>query len=123
MNKKPKTVWNLIIQKPCAALSVIAFILISAVLNVMEVLVLERFIENFSVFHWRQSLCFAVLFSGICAFYYIQTPFSDYLKQKIRKIRLFLHDCRINRKTVMQMDFFRYCKYLVEHWEQQVFLY
>lgn len=94
-----KTVWNLIIQKPCAALSVIAFILIAAVLNVMEVLVLERFIENFSVFHWRQFLCFAVLFSGICAFYYIQTPFSDYLKQKISLQLRGYFGCAVIEKT------------------------
>lgn len=83
MNRKTKTVWNLIFKKPGAALSAVVFLLISAVLNVVEVLVLERFIENFSAFHWKHSLCFAVFLSGIYAFYYIQTPFSDYLNHKI----------------------------------------
>ena len=105
MREKPKTAWNLIIQKPGAALSAMTCILISAVLNVIEVLVLERFIENFSAFHWKQSLCFAVLFSGICAFYYIQTPLSNYLNQKISlQLRGYLERAVIEKTACISVE-------------------
>ena len=83
MKNKPKTVWSLIAKKPCAALMAVLLIAVSAVLSVAEVVVLERFIENFSAFHWRNSFIFAVIFSGIYAFYYIQIPASDYLSKKV----------------------------------------
>lgn len=83
--EKPKTVWNLIVQKPYTALAAIFFVIIQAVLNIAEILVLERFIDHFSNFHfqWKQPLLFVLILSGIYTFYYIQAPLLQYLNQRI----------------------------------------
>lgn len=80
---QPKTVWKLIGRKPYAALAASLLFVLQAALGVAEVLVLERFIDGFSGFAWIRSLMFAAALSGIYAFYYIQGPLLDYLKNRI----------------------------------------
>lgn len=80
---KPQTIWSLITQRPCAALVTALLIIIQAILNVLEVIILEHFIDNFSNFQWIQSVFFAIVISAIYAFYYIQIPLLDYLNNKI----------------------------------------
>ena len=45
---KPETVWKLISQKPYIALTAALLVLAQAVLNVSEVIILQRFIDGFS---------------------------------------------------------------------------
>lgn len=89
--QKPETVWKLIAKKPYAALAATLLVLIQAVLNVSEVVILRHFIDGFSGLQWAQSALFALGISAVYAFYYIQAPLLGYLKDKIRlqlRIRL-----------------------------------
>ena len=80
---KSETVWKLIAKKPCAALTAALIVMIQAVINVSEVIILEHFIDNFSNLHWMQCAFFAGVIAAIYAFYYIQTPLLGYLNDKI----------------------------------------
>lgn len=82
--RKPETIWKLIAQKPWAALAAMLLVLVQAVLNVSEVVILEHFINGFSNFQWMQSVLFAIVLSAVCCFYYFQTPMLSYLNDKIR---------------------------------------
>lgn len=119
---KPKTVWDFIAQKPCAACGAVLLTFMQAAFNIAEVIILEHFIDSFSaessssVFHWGQAVTFAVILSGIYAFYYIQTPLFHYLNEKIRlQMRAGL-DCRIIKKTA------RISVEAIEHSENQALL-
>lgn len=79
-----KTVWNLVFKRPCEALSAVMFIIVQAVLNVAEVIVLEHFINGFLHFQWGTVVIFAASLSGIYAFHYIQTPLLGWLNNRIR---------------------------------------
>ncbi len=81
---KPKNVRNLILQKPLVAIGASAVILIQAVLNVSEVVVLEQFINVCSDFKWGMAVAFAMVIAGMYAFRYIQVPLLDYLNGKMR---------------------------------------
>lgn len=50
--RKPETIWKLIAKKPWAALAAMLLVLVQAVLNVSEVVILEHFINGFSNFQW-----------------------------------------------------------------------
>lgn len=82
--QKPETVWKLIAKKPYTALAATLLVLAQAVLNVSEVVILQRFIDGFSKLQWAQSALFALGISAVYAFYYIRTPLLGYLKDKIR---------------------------------------
>ena len=79
-----KTVWNLVFLRPCEALAAVMVIIVQAVLNVAEVIVLERFINGFLHFQWGPAVIFAASLSGIYAFHYIQTPLLGWLNNRIR---------------------------------------
>ena len=81
---QPKSIWHLIIQKPYAALAAALLIVVQAVFNVTEVILLEEFIDNFSSLSWQSVLLFVILLSGIYIFYYVKEPLFGYLKDKIR---------------------------------------
>ncbi len=96
--QKPETVWKLIAKKPYAALAATLLILVQAVLNVSEVVILQRFIDGFSRLQWGQSALFAFGISAVYAFYYIQTPLLGYLKDKIRlQLRIHLEQAVIKK--------------------------
>jgi len=78
-----KTVWNLVFQRPWEALAAVLVIIVQAALNVVEVTVLESFINSFSYFQWGQAVLFAASLSAIYAFYYIQTPLLGWLNNRI----------------------------------------
>lgn len=80
---KPKTVWSMIFHKPFAASAAACLVIVQAVLNVAEVVVLEHFLNNFMSFYWSKSVLFAVGIAGIYAFQYIQAPLMGYLNSKI----------------------------------------
>lgn len=97
--QKSETVWKLVAKKPYAALAATLLVLVQAVLNVSEVVILQHFIDGFSRLQWAQSALFALGISAVYAFYYIQTPLFGYLKDKIR-LQLRIHlDQTVIEKT------------------------
>lgn len=95
---KPKTIWNLIAQKPFAALAATVLVVIQAGLNVSEVVVLEHFIDTCANFRWGMALLFAIAIAGIYAYRYIQVPMLEYLNHKVRlQAREYLDDVIISQ--------------------------
>lgn len=86
--KHSKNIWSLLIQKKhavCAALAAVILVMMQAACTVLEVIVLQRFLDGFSaaVFRLGQSLsCIAVL-AAIYAFRYFRTPLLNWLNGSI----------------------------------------
>ena len=94
----PKTIWNLILQRPFEALAAVLLIIVQAVLNVAEVIVLESFLNVFLHLTWGQAVLFAASLSGIYAFRYIQAPLLGWLNHRIRlQVRVNLEQAVIEK--------------------------
>lgn len=97
---KPETIWRLIAKKPFAALTATLLVLVQAVLNVSEVVILQRFLDGFSRLQWAQSALFALGLSAVYAFYYIQAPLLGYLKDRLRlQLRIHLEQAVIEKTS------------------------
>ncbi len=95
---KPKTIWNLIAQKPFAALAAAVLVVVRAGLDVSEVVVMEQFVNTCADFRWGMALLFAVAIAGIYAYRYIQVPMLGYLNDKVRlQVRKYLDDVIIRQ--------------------------
>lgn len=93
-----KTIWKLILQRPCEALVAVVFIIVQSALNVAEIIILERFINGFIHFQWGPAVIFAASLSGIYAFHYIQTPLLGWLNNRIRlQMRIHLEQAVIEK--------------------------
>lgn len=104
-NNKLKNVWQLIGKKPYAVLASVLLVILTALLNVTEVIVLQRFIDGFSYFHWNQAFLFAVILAGIYGFHYVQGPLSGYLKEKIGlQLRSVLEDVVVEKAARISVE-------------------
>ncbi len=102
---RPSTVWNLIAKKPYAALAAVFLVIIQAVSNVSEVIIMERFINNFSGLQWMKSAIFAIVVSAIYAFYYLQAPLLGYIEDKIcLQLRIHLERAVIEKTARISME-------------------
>lgn len=82
--RKNLAVWKFLSQKPGPAVAVGVLAVLQVICSVLEVVVLERFVNGFSVFHWRQSLMFIGALAGIYVFYYLREPIQNYWNERIR---------------------------------------
>ncbi len=95
---KAETLWSFIAKKSYIAWIAALLVIIQAILTIIEVIVIERFIDGLSDFQWKRLIFFAIILSGIYAFYYLQNPLLDYLKQKLSlQIRIHLEDSIIEK--------------------------
>lgn len=95
---KPKSVWNLMLQRPFSAVLAVFLVIMQAILTVAEVVVLENFIDNFSGFYWKQAVLFSILISFIYAFQYIQSPLLGWLNNRAcLQIRTYLDSIIIEK--------------------------
>lgn len=83
-----KNIWSLLIQKKpavCATLAAAILVMIQAAFTVLEVIVLQRFLDGFSaaVFKPGQSLGYIAALAAMYAFRYFQTPLFNWLNGSI----------------------------------------
>lgn len=86
--KHSKNIWSLLIQKKhtvCATLAAAILVMIQAVFTVLEVIVLQHFLDGFStaVFWLGQSLSYIAALAAMYAFRYFQTPILNWLNGSI----------------------------------------
>lgn len=83
-----KNIWSLLIQKKhavCATFAAAILIMIQAAFTVLEVIVLQRFLDGFSaaVFKPGQSFRYIAALAAMYAFQYFQTPLLNWLNGSI----------------------------------------
>lgn len=83
-----KNIWSLLIQKKqavCATLAAGILVMMQAAFTVLEVIVLQRFLDGFSMasFKRSQSLGYITALAAMYAFRYFQTPLLNWLKDSI----------------------------------------
>ena len=99
-----KNLWSLLIQKKsavCAALAAGILVLLQAAFTVLEVIVLQRFLDGFSSAFYQpgRSLWYVAALAGMYAFRYFRVPLLEWLKGSIAlQLRASL-DHLIIRKT------------------------
>ncbi len=78
------TLWRILVQRPGSAIAAGTLTVLQAACTILEVLLLERFVNGFSLSHWGRSLLLMGMLAGIYAFYYIQEPAQRYWSDRIR---------------------------------------
>lgn len=83
-----KNIWNLLIQKKhavCATIVAGILVMAQAAFTVLEVIVLQRFLDGFSAGDFKpgQSLSYIAALAVMFAFRYCQTPLLNWLKGSI----------------------------------------
>ena len=58
---KAETLWSFIAKKPYIAWIAALLVIIQAILTIIEVIVIERFIDGLSDFQWKRLIFFAII--------------------------------------------------------------
>jgi len=101
----PKTIWNLILQKPWEVLAAVLLVIVQAAFNMAEVIVLESGVNGFLHFRWGQAVLFAASLSGIYAFHYIQAPLLGWMNNRVRlQMRVSLEQAVIEKAARISVE-------------------